>query len=65
MKKLLLPCIALLILANTIQAQVALGLTAGTSFSSYKLKQGNISAAADLKVGFTAGLAAFILWVNI
>lgn len=60
MTKQLLLCTALLILANVLQAQVALGLTAGASFSSYKLKQGIISATTDLKVGFTAGLAAFI-----
>ena len=61
MKKTVILTISLLVLIKVNQAQTAFGATVGASFASYKVKSGDVSAASDVKPGFSAGLSSFIV----
>jgi hypothetical protein len=61
MNKIIYLFISLFLITNYIKAQKAsIGLTAGATFSSYKIKAGSLSVTSKTKVGLTAGVASFI-----
>ena len=57
MKKNLCLFISFILLINCVNAQKTLiGLTAGATFASYKVKAESVSVTSKTKIGFTAGL---------
>jgi hypothetical protein len=60
MKKAVILTIGLLVFVKFSQAQTTFGATVGASFASYKVKSGDVSAASDVKPGFSIGLSSFI-----